>query len=141
MLVIDRPRGRQPLAALMLVSISLKRPRGRKVLLSMPMTQPLRCPMDLLRAKRDADSDENAERGGKYVIHRIGDHASSVSANGFRCRRLARHRLLLAASSRAGGCRQGRWSSYLWKFCAFPSLHCCKDDMFLCASIASICWK
>jgi hypothetical protein len=40
--------------------------------------------MDLLRDKRDADSNENAEGGGKHVIHRIGDHASVVSSNGFR---------------------------------------------------------
>ena len=97
--------------------------------------------MDLLRDKRDADSNENAEDGGKHVIHRIGDHTRFVSFNGFRCRRLAPYCLLLAASSRAALCRQDRWSSYLWKFCAFASWHCCTDDMFLCTSIALICWK
>jgi hypothetical protein len=38
-------------------------------------------PMNLLRDKRNADTDEDAEGGGKHV-HRIGDHASSALSDG-----------------------------------------------------------
>jgi hypothetical protein len=37
--------------------------------------------MNLLRDKRNADPDEDAEGGGKHV-HRIGDHASSALSDG-----------------------------------------------------------
>jgi hypothetical protein len=60
--------------------VAIRTPATRS--LTMPMTKSLRCPMDLHCNERHASPDEDGERGGKHVVHRIGDHASMLFLTG-----------------------------------------------------------
>ena len=77
--------------------------------------------MDLHRDKCDAGPDEDAERGGKHVVHRIGDHAEMLFSDGLLCRRLTRACYWSQRLAGPGLCRQGRWSLNLWKCHTFAS--------------------